>query len=240
MKKYFQLASAFITSSCILFGMIGCKKDETVEVLTDTPASMEVVPVGHMTQDPSSQSFIFRTNGGGTILIQLNESQLIRVTNDDFEEFRIEFWGSIISDEAIMYGHHENLNGKHIKDRLTNRRTIVFPDGAKMTMISDGVEGPLISVSIYDLNESHRIDVARKRLAHSSEDQDIADNLDSQEADGETGGFEITETGLNFFNSSIEETIGVVEIDYYLLGGLLLGFPNLVNDYFDDPRLGHT
>lgn len=239
MKKKFHFPFSLIGLICLQLFLTGCKHDPSEEVINEIVTTEEIEPVGHMAVDPTSHSFIFRTNGGGTIYVRLNEVPEIKITHDDYEGFQLDFWGST-PDDSSFYGMHESLNWKHLKDRLMNTRTIIFPDGAKLTMIADGVDGPLISVSIYDMNESHRIDIQRKELIHSSENLTVAEELESQEADGEAGGFEFTETGLIYFNSFIETTPGILEYDYYLLGELLFDSPNAVLDHYDDPRFDHT
>jgi|JI102314A1RNA_FD_contig_51_1218812_length_1341_multi_4_in_0_out_0_2 hypothetical protein len=222
--------------------LCGCKKEQQQpedEPTVSIPTSVEAK--GDLTTSGNNGPFIFRTNGGGTITIQLTGStQSIIINHDSFPLFKLEFWG--VDDFDILCGNHENINGKHIKARLNTRRTIVFPDGAKITMSSGPgtYYEPLVTISIYDLEESHRINATTRTLVHSSTDAIIAQQYDEAEADGEAGGFVFTETGLLVFNDYMEDTPGNIILDHYDLGEIYFDIPNTVTDYYDDPRFGHT
>ena len=169
------------------------------------------------------------------------KSQIITITHKDYVNFKIELWGSDdLSGETFYSGNHENLNGKHIKDRIGNRRSIIFPDGAKVTMISTGIYNPLVSVSIHEDNAYHHLNFSCMTLEYGSANSKIAQRLDDAEADGETGTFEITATGLLFYNIYIENTPGNKKEEKVPLGELFKDEPKKVNDYYDDPRLKHT
>jgi hypothetical protein len=107
-------------------------------------------------------------------------------------------------------------------------------------MVSAGEAGLLISVSIYDGDESHRINSSCKTVEHSSISATTAQQLDNAEPDGETGTFEFTSTGLLYVNIYTEEVAGNKIMNRVLLGEIIRSNPNQVNDYYDDPRLGHT
>jgi hypothetical protein len=135
---------------------------------------------------------------------------------------------------------HENLNGKHIKDRLGNNRSVVFPDGTKITLEAAGEAGALQAVSIYDGAESHRINATCVTLEYSALDAAAAQAMDDAQPDGETSTFIISPTGLIFKHIYIETTPGNKVPSSQKLGELYLNNPNQVTDYYDDPRLGHT
>ena len=221
----------------LLLSLTGCKKD------TKEPEKKSecepVAPVGNLIYSASDDVYTFKTSGGGTIKIDLDGS--ISIGHKDYPGFKIEFWGDTSRDgREVTSGNHENLNGKHVKDRIGTRRTIIFPDGAKITMVAEGNVGPLISVSIYDGAESHRINAVCGSLAHSSTTASEAKQLDDDEADGEAGTFEFTETGLLFVNVYTENVVGDKAEDRRPIGELNRNNPNQVNDFYDDERLGHT
>lgn len=116
-----------------------------------------------------------------------------------------------------------------------------FPDGAKITLISNGYAGPPVSIRIYEGNESHHINPAcNNTLEYSGTDAAITKLLDEAEADGETGTFEFTATGLVYVNIYTENIPGNKTENRVLLGEIFKEDPNNVYDYYDDPRLGHT
>jgi len=218
-----------------IFIIQGCKKDP-ISHENNPPASppQAVGPTGHMSGDSIGGPFTFITNSGGVIYVDLSDNHQISFTHEDYENFEIDLWGNVFDNgNTYLSANHESLNGKHLKDRLGNRRTIVFPDGAKITMHASGVEDPLVLVCIYDGAESHGINASYNMLVHSSTDLAIATDLDNTEADGEAGGFEFSETGLIFFNNYTEDIPGEVVTDYYLLGELEWANPNLVTDYYE-------
>lgn len=169
------------------------------------------------------------------------DSLQIIITHDNYPGFKLEFWGGLtVGGETRTSANHENLNGKHIKDRLALRRTIIFPDGAKITFVAADTAAQLLSISIYDGTEYHRINPTCHALEFSVSDVCNVQNLDNAEADGETGTFEFTSTGLILYNSYTEDTPGNKINNRVNLGELETASPSLVRDYFDDPRLGHT
>lgn len=226
-------------SVCLLLIILftsACKKDKKS---TGTCSVSAVPPTGHLTYTNASGPYTFRTNGGGTIVI--NPAGGVTIIHDNYAGFKIELWGdTTVNGQTKTSANHENLNGKHIKDRLGARRTIIFPDGAKVTLIADGVNGPLISVSIYDGAESHRINPVCNTLESSSTILTTAQQLDNAEADGETGAIEFTASGLVFVNIYTENTVGNKVMNRYNLGEIFRNNPNMVNDHYDDARLGHT
>lgn len=211
-----------------------CKKENQLadEPIATTPNFVEAK--GDLTMNGNHGPFIFRTNGGGTIIVDLTDDvPEIIITHDSFPAFHLEFWG--VDSFNTLCGSHENLNGQDIKDRFGIRRSIIFPDGAKITMTSGpgAYFEPLATISIYDQEESHRINATSKTLIHSSTDATVAEQYDEAEADGEAGGFEFTLTGLLFFNDYTEDTPGNIITDHYNLGEIFYDIPNMVVDYYE-------
>src|SRR5690606_29680915 len=81
---------------------------------------------------------------------------------------------------------HEDLNGKHIKDWLGNRRTLLLDGGTKITMEADGPHHVVHTTSIYDGAQNHQISNATNLIQHSCVDAEIAAQRDAQQHDGET------------------------------------------------------
>lgn len=218
-------------------GVISCKKDrpdenELPNLNTCTPAA----PAGRLSYSPKDGTYTYVTTGGGSIVI--SPPLFVLISHKDYHGFTIEFWGYT---DGKLAGTHENLNGKHIKDRLTSVRSLVFPDGAKITMNATGVYDPLTSISIYDNGAFHHINLTCNVIAYSSSQAgQLAQMFDQAEPDGETARFEFTQDGLIFYNSYSEHPDGKREENRQDLGRLSRENPNEINDLYDDERLGHT
>jgi hypothetical protein len=234
-------SSRWLVTASLLAFLTACHKDadepQKEEPEFEIGSCQGVAPGGHLTVSGSTYSY--KTSGGGKIDIDLEEA--ITITHDDYTNFTIEFWGdTLVNGEHRTSGNHENLNGKHVKDRIGSRRTVIFPDGAKITFEADGRVGPIKWISIYDGAESHHINATCNTLEESLNSATVAQRLDDAEADGETGTFEITETGLLFKNIYSEDTPGNKVENVQPIGELDRENPNRVIDYFDDSDLGHT
>ena len=100
---------------------------------------------------------------------------------------------------------------------------------------------PALSLSIYDGSQVHHINLTCGVLEYSNASSaDLARRMDEAEADGEAGGFEITDTGLIFFNLYTEDEPGRKVENRYDLGELDRNAPDQVKDHYEDPRLGNT
>ncbi len=165
-----------------------------------------------------------------------------------------------LSSTVQMWGHpHENFNGKHIKDWLTDRRSLLLDDGTKITMHADGPHGVIHKMSIYDGPNSVEIDNENNLVLHQSTDPAVAQQLDEEEADGETGYANFVPNDSpgafghmvyrniytqddpgpapqcleNPADASCEEVPLGTSGDWYQN-------PGQINDLYDDTRLGHT
>ncbi|MGV8878134.1 MAG: hypothetical protein ACOH2A_03790 [Sphingobacteriaceae bacterium] len=219
------------------------KKDQKDQFKDES--CIPVVSTGRIAANTSGDQFAFRTTGGGHVTLNINTEKStfrsIKITHEAYPGFNLELWGdTTVKGMVRTSANHESLNGKHIKDRIGTRRSIIFPDGAKLTLFAEGRKGPLLYVSVYDGAESHRINLTCNTLIKSSTAPAVARQLDEEEADGETGGFEITPTGLLFFNLYTEDTPGVKTGKRENLGEIFRSDPTRVNDYFDDSTRAST
>jgi len=213
----------------MIFSLSCKKKPKNVPEELPVFGSCEVVaPVGGMSLSPDG-GFIYQTSGGGKIVI--NHDLSLIISHKDYAGFSLEFWGSVPQGAASY--NHENLNGKHVKDRVGNRRTVVFPDGAKITWYVREALGPAVSITIYDGDQVHHINPACNTLEYSTDNPVVAKRLDDLEADGETCTFEITATGLRFKNIYTEEMAGNKVMDAVLIAELFKDNPTRVNDYWN-------
>lgn len=221
----------------IMVTFFSCKKTKNENKGIQLGTCKSVPATGSLSQASATAPFVYKTADGWTITIKLRD--YIRVQHDTYSHYNLELWGVLETGE--LSGNHENLNGKHLKDRLTNKRSIILPGGTKITMhVKDNYYSQLTVVSIYDGAQAHHINALCGVLEYSGSDMAISQQLDDQQADGETAGFEISDSGLLLVNIYNEDSPGNKITERVLLGELLKNSPNLINDYFDDPRLGHT
>ncbi|MGC4233938.1 MAG: hypothetical protein QM594_13245 [Niabella sp.] len=154
------------------------------------------------------------------------------------EKYTYQLWGTATN--VSNAAQHENLNGKHIKDRIGNNRTAITPDGTKITLVSTSPEASVTALTIYSSGSVHHFNVSCRKLEYSTLNLQIASRLDELQADGETSIFDDTETIVFFYNIYNEETPGNKVHQRVDLGFLPKNNPKQVNDLYDDPRLAHT
>lgn len=147
---------------------------------------------------------------------------------------------------------HENLNGKHIKDWLDTRRTLLLDDGVKVTMDSYGPLHVVHTTSIYDGEQSHQISNLDNVVRHSCVNAAVALARDAEEADGETAYLATlrgpaASIGYVYVENVYTESVGPQGVNEPEFEPVPLGEtgdaetnPRQINDYFDDPRFGHT
>lgn len=87
---------------------------------------------------------------------------------------------------AVRYvsnGTRESMGDLELRSWAGDRRTLLLPGGAKLTM--HGADDSLTRVSLYDGDESHQVDVVRQAITSSQVDAGIAARDEVGEADGE-------------------------------------------------------
>lgn len=226
-----------------LFVFASCKKgDKPVVEELKLGTCSAVTPKAGLTQSGVADSFVYRTSGGGIIVIKPELSVTVR--HEQYPGFKIELWGmETVNGTLKLVANHENLNGKHIKDKETGRRSVILPDGAKLTIKGgSGYLDIIQSVSIIDGSTSHLFSFSCNQvvLEHSSSSPTLATALDQLEADGETSAVEFTTEGLVWVNIYTENMQGTKVNNRVMLGEIKRSLPNNVNDFYDDPRFGHT
>lgn len=232
MKRLFLYP--MLLTALILFS---CKKTKNENKEVQLATCKPVPAKGSLSQASATEPYVYKTADGWTITIDLKNT--IKIQHATYQHYNLELWGIVSSGD--LSGNHENLNGKHIKDRLTNKRSFILPGGTKITMhVKDLSYAVLTAVSIYDGAEGHHINATCHIIEYSGTNATITQQLDSRQADGETAAIEISDNGLLFVNIYNEDSPGNKITERVLLGELLKNNPNLVNDYFDDPRLSHT
>ncbi len=149
----------------------------------------------------------------------------------------LELWGT---------NGHENLNGQHVKDVATTRRTYLLPGDAIFTfnlakkLPTDA--GPTIqTISIHDADQSHRINLHTNSIESSSFSARVGE---ASEADGETARVWDTGAGVyreNIYTESVPANGQPLPQQAIPLARTYgPSQPNRVDDFFDDTRLGHT
>lgn len=197
-------------------------------------------PAGGMTRHPDGS--LEYASRSGLWTVRIDQHQVIATRT---------MGGALTSKWEVWGDPHENLNGKHIKDWEGTRRTLLLDDGIKITMDAQGPHGVVQTTSIYDGAQSHEIGNAGNQLLHSCINAQTALQRDAAEHDGETAYLAVLRSpasvaGSLFIEKVYTETPGTGEtiriIDPEPLGetGELDTNPTNVNDFYDDPRLGHT
>lgn len=222
----------------------------TLTVLLDTESGEEL-PVLGTCQEVAPQGALlvqgdgiyeFNSGKGTNIKIAaqlLNSSESLTVTITYNEKSTYQLWGS--ENDTQPAAQHENLNGKHIKDRIGNNRTVILPDGTKITLVSTGPAADVTAITIYSGGSVHHINVNCKKLEYSvSNNPYIAQRMDELQADGETSVMEDTPDMVWFYNIYNEDTPCNRVYGRVNLGSLPKANENQVNDLYDDPRLAHT
>ncbi len=197
----------------------------------------DVQPVGRLTQSTPDE-FQIVTQAGWTI--QINKTFMRILAPGGVSGDNVEFWSSI----------NESLGSKVIKQIFSHRRSYMLEDG---TLITASVDLPIAAstqanpmgmvtfISVYDGEESHRIDMQTFTVAWSAARPALGE---AEEYDGETARIFFDSAGLRFDNVSDQgdpcsgnsEKIPAI----IPLGRRFFNQPSTVNDTFDDPRLGFT
>lgn len=192
-----------------------------------TPCDLFLAP-----SDPGDALW-FTTRGCWTVTI---DHHTLTVT-DPAGRNTVQHWGD----------PHENLNGKHIKDWLSDRRTLLLPDDLQITVHATGPHGLIQTVVIYDGPHTRVIDVNINEVAESLDDAAATTARERNEADGETARITVDLDEVMTYESVYTQgenedgTPGPKEADAYPLGETGgSANPNRVNDFYDDPRLAHT
>lgn len=189
---------------------------------------LDEVPVG----DPLS----FTTSGCWTVTVNHDAVKL----TDPFGRNKVVSSGNA----------HEYLNGKHIKDWLFSRRTVIFPGASGdvvVTMHADGPQGLVRRVSLYDEGRSRVIDNESNSVTYESDDATITAGYEAEEADGETSRItplkcERVSWANEYLQEEDDDGVPLAKEPDEAMLGTTGGSekPNQVHDFYDDPRHAHT
>jgi hypothetical protein len=197
-------------------------------------------PTGRLEFIPADNAYRYTTSGGWTVTV-VGVGQVV-IVNPMYGVggTKVEFWGGIDGTGVFNFGH-ENMNGKHIKDRVGDQRTIHTLDGAIITLNANPNLG---RISIYDHDETHRLERVGETVV-VSRSCNLPFFEEELESDGEASGFLIDAQGYlwqNLYDQGTEPNgaPGPKIPNVRPLGRVNDQLPGNIQDYYDDPRLGHT
>lgn len=172
-------------------------------------------------------------------VVRIDDHQVI--ATDPTTRNKYEAWGA--SDPATVAGGtaHENINGKHVKDFLGTRRTVLFDD--VVLTFTTAATGGVDHVSLYDATHGWQIDNLTNTVISTTTDATATATAEAAQADGETGRL-MNNPGcvMRFDNVWQQDADGGAKVEETTPIGETGGVenPTQVRDYYDDPRLGHT
>jgi hypothetical protein len=149
-------------AAALALGLYGCNDD-----------SSRVEPVGRLVQQTLRGPISYTSAEGWRVAIE-NRAISIRPPEDQ----------SALSTQYVSAAMREQLGTQDVRAWAGDRRSILLPGGAKITLHGQG--GQLIRLSIHDGDESHEVDVLTQTLMHSRVDAANARSRDAAEHDGET------------------------------------------------------
>ena len=133
---------------------------------------------------------------------------------------------------------HENLNGKHVKDWSSSRRSVVF-GGAMVTMIAEGPTRVVDSLTIYDGPRSYTVVAAGNLVFDQTDDEASTLARDAGEADGEAGCLANKSDGGILFDNIYQQDADIDGTPLEMVPALVRiaetfgpDNPNQVNDYY--------
>ncbi len=231
-------------SACLLLPVVSCKKDSGTDYGLPQLGTCQAVGLPNGLHEEDGRSYAYTSSSGTDIKLHRDDRGGLTLTMT-FMPFpdqyaTVQLWGDEPTSGAKYVARFENLNGKLYKQRIGKNRTIIFPDGLKVTLVADGPRASVTAISIYDGGMAHHLNVNCNVVEYGGFNPAVAKGLDDQQADGETSMFELTDTQLILYNAYTEDVPGKKIQQRVDLGSLEKGKPNLVNDLYDDPGLDFT
>ncbi len=168
--------------------LVACNDDKAAPAPTPSPSQTTVTipPVGRLVQAAQGRTATFTTLSGWRVEIA-NGALTVRPpvgANSNGYEY-------------VSRGTRELLGAEELRDWASDRRSLILPGGAKLTMWGQGDN--LLRVNLYDGDNSHEIDVLTMTIMHSQVSTDVARSREEIEHDGETAQLDgIFSTGLGW------------------------------------------
>lgn len=197
-------------------------------------------PGGHLCQEGPGKPINYTTSGGWKV--QVNGDKVICTSPDGKQ--KIEHSGD----------PHEYVNGKHIKDWEGKQRSMVLPDGTKITMGASGPQGLVENTSIYDGDQNIQIQNKGNEITHRSFNPYDTRMREAYQYDGETSGVRYNNRGgIDYTNYYTQDENFGVRSNHKDLASVqdpkwyerpILPFWGIgqqrTRDYYNDPRLLFT
>lgn len=197
-------------------------------------------PGGCLEQEGKGKPINYTTSGGWKV--QVNGDKVI--ITDPTGKQKVEHSGD----------PHEYVNGKHVKDWEGKQRSILLPDGTKITMSADAPDGLVKKTSIYDGDQNVQIQNEGNKVTSRSFNPYDTRMRESHQYDGETARISYNgEGGINYNNLyTQDENFGLRSnhkdiatttnprwwqrpfMPFWGAG------QQKVHDHYDDPRMAHT
>ena len=159
----------------IVFGCLA-KADSRIEA-DGSCAALPDGQRGTLTQETAGGKLTY-TSRSGHWIIEVNKYTITvhRIVCGQKSGGAWQIWGD----------GHTNLNGKHVKNWLIDRNSLLLDDGTKITLHANAPNDVVRTTSLYDGPHHHEIDNDDNTVLHSSADAAVAEQHDGAEADGET------------------------------------------------------
>lgn len=240
-----KIRYCFVTGlwACLLLPMVSCKKDAGTNYGLPQLGNCQSIGLLSGLHEEDGR-YAYTSTKGVDIKLNLRDDGglVLTMTFMPFpgQPATVQLWGDETDNGAPHVALYENLNGKLIKQRKAKNRTIIFPDGLKITLVSAGPRASVTAISIYDGGMAHHLNVTCNTVEYGGFNPAVAKGLDDQQPDGETSMFEITDTHMILYNVYTEDVPGKkvqLRVD---LGMLEKGKPNQIDDLYDDPELNFT
>ena len=197
-------------------------------------------PGGHLCQEGPGKPINYTTSGGWKV--QVNGDKVI--ITDPSGKQKVENSGD----------PHEYVNGKHVKDWEGKQRSIVLPDGTKITMGADSPNGVVTNTSIYDGDQNIQIQNKDNDITSRSFNPYDTRMREAYQYDGETARISYNrDGGINYTNMYTQDQNFGMRSNYKDIASTsdpkwwqrpFMPFWGIgqqsVKDRYDDPRLLFT
>ena len=194
-------------------------------------------PGGQLSQSKPGEPISYRTSGGWNV--KVNGDKVI--VTDPSGKQKVENSGD----------PHEYVNGKWVKDWEGKQRSLVLPDGTKITMGATAPNGVVTNTSIYDGDQNIQIKNAGNEITSRSFNPYDTRMREAYQYDGETARISYNrDGGINYTNMyTQDENFGMRsnykdiastsnpkwwERPFMPFGGI---GQQRTRDFYDDPRL---
>lgn len=141
-------------------------------------------PQGQLTQEGEGKPITYTTSGGWQVTVDHDKV----IAKDPSGQHNITWSGD----------PHEYVDGKHVKDWDGKERTMILPDGTKITAEATAANGLIQNTSIYDGNRNVQIDNNQNSVTHTSANPWDTRSREAWQPDGETAMVSLDRCGLGY------------------------------------------